>query len=1019
MQPEGVELRLVVSIQPIAEPVNCAPYKVEFSNPDPSAVSFLWDFGDGTTSTLAEPSHVYLDSGSFHVTLITINNLGVVDTIVDPGVYIVVKPITDFIITTTNTCNGVIVNVNTTSPANTYSWNFGSGVTFSTPGATHTYPNVSASYLISLNSIDTNHCSAFVAKSFAVNTNNPIISNKRRACVGDTIIFDAGNMNYAAFNWNFGDGFYSTTKNPMHVYLDSGLYQVALTVTDINGCTQIFNMAYQIQVFDPRAAFNFNPPITNCVNLIIQFNNQSLSSNSWLWNFGDGSNSTLENPSKTFTLPGYYNITLSAFNNICSNSYTYTHAVYVSRPVADFTFLQTASCLPQSITFQDLSVDAVRWHWDFGDGDTSAFQNPVHTYSMNPTGPVTLTIYDVNGCQKIISKPNINVTQAAFSFSVLNNCNPVQISFSDSSVNAVSWHWDFGDGTYSSLANPIHVYTVNGIYPVELVVQSVDGCYDTLHVDSMVTVSTATAQFTADSLAGCLPLVVTFTDGSLNTVKWNWDFGDGSNSSNQNPSHIYSTPGIYTVQLISQNVFGCTDTLVKPTYITVRGSVPDFIISSTNGCAPTNIIFTDQSQGAVGWEWHFGDGTTDSVPNPSHTYLNQGTYTVSLYTMDSTGCSTIFSLPTPVIIGNAPTLVAATSDTAGCAPYTVTLNNSGTIADSIVWLMGDGTVLSGNNPSYIYLTAGTYYITMIAMNNGGCVDSLQLSYPVVVKDKPQVSFSSDITSGCSPVTINFIDQTENLQNAIFHWDFGNGDTSNVENPVYTYTAQGNFSVTLYVVDEGGCSDQVTINNMISVYDQLPPPPTVMHRVSVTDTMNVMLSWMISSANDVNYYNIYRLNPSTGNYDSIATLYQSSTWINNSDPEYRDYSANPVANSYSYKVQAVDFCGNTQPLDAIRAHGTMNVSSIASFRKVDVSWSPYIGCSISSYEIYRQDNLAGPFQLIGIVDTLTTAFADTSAWCPMPYVYRIRATDICNDNRFDSWSDTTIAQPSSDIRQQFC
>lgn len=1005
-------------IQPTPIVYHCAPYTVQYNNPYTSAASVVWLFGDGTTSSQQNPIHSYITSGAFQTILIATDSLGNNDTLLFSEIYHVVKPVTDFNIVTQNTCTGVIVNVSTMIPTISSVWDFGNWNTSNASSTSILYPNSNGSYVISLNAVDTNHCSTYVAKSFSVSVNNPISANTRRACAGDTISFSVGNMNYASYDWSFGDGSTSNVKNATHVYTDSLSFQVTLVATDINNCPTTFNMIYLIQIFDPKPSFTYTPPVSNCQYVYVQFTNKSTNSDAWSWSFGDGGISSVKDPQHTYFSLGYHDVTLTAYKDICSKSITIPNLVYVADLIPDFSYTYTGNCIPTVATFTNLSTDAVKWQWDFGDGDSSTLQNPVHTYLKPPSGPITLKVTDVNQCSKSISKPSFNGTLSYFILNDSSGCNPFTTTFIDSSSNAISWAWDFGDSFTSNQKNPSHTYTVDGIYSIQLVVQSSSGCYDTLKVDSLIAVGTATANFAADSTSGCVPLIVNFTDQSQSTNNWIWDFGDGSNSSLQNPSHVYSAPGIYTVMLISKNQFGCADTIVKTQFITVRGSIPYFNVSTHFGCAPLAIAFTDSSQGAIGWNWNFGDGTTDNSINPVHIYPDSGSYTVSLYTIDSTGCSTIYTMPQPILVSPLISANFTTSDLVGCTPFTVHLDNSGSIADSSIWIMGDGNIIYGNNPTYTYLQGGSYSIKLISKNNYGCADTFVFAQNIIVNNQPIAGFLSDVTQGCSPVNVQFINTSEELYNPNFHWDFGNGDTSNLENPLYIFNADGVYSITLIVTNEGGCSSTFAWPNLITVFDTIPPPPTSLYRVTVNDDHEVELNWHLCNLRDMNYYIVYRYNNVTSSYDSIAQIFQNNVAIINNIPVYKDYNVSTLTNTYTYKVAAFDFCLHHEPITALKEHTTMNVEAQADTLKVNLNWTPYLGCEFNRYDIYRQENLAGPYQIVASVDTNTHQFTDTTTYCPMVYSYKISAVAICQDAMFNSWSDTANATPSSDISNQY-
>ncbi len=994
---------------------HCAPYTVNFVSPFPGTTSIVWDFGDGFTSANLNPEHTFSDSGTFVVSAI-VTHVGIVDTVFMNEWYYITKPITDFNITTTNTCTGVIVDVSSPSVANTYLWDFGGGFNSTNAATSHIYPSVNASYVISLNSSDLNGCSAFVAKSFSVNVTNPILSSARRSCAGDSIYFSAGNTNFASYQWDFGDGSFSSLKNPYHAYSDSGLFIVSLNVIDINGCTINYPLAYQIEVFNPQAAFTFTTPASNCLVVYSYFNNLSSNSDAWLWSFGDGTTSIANSLYHYYTQLGYHDVTLTAFKNVCSSSVTISNALYVPNRSANFNYVQNESCLPVTINFQDLSVDAVAWRWDFGDGDTSVVQSPNHVFVKAPNGPITLTITDVNGCKVSITKPNIQVTDANFLPSITHGCNPATVVFADSSINPISWQWEFGDGTSSNLQNPIHTYTVDGFYNVQLVVESASGCFDTLHADTLISILTSKAMFSADSTIGCLPLMVNFKDSSLNAVNWNWDFGDGSSSTVINPSHIYSSPGLYTVKLIATNANGCSDTIVHSNYITVNGAVPQFTVSSISGCSPMSVTFFDQSVGAVSWVWNFGDGVIDSIQNPIHQYSDTGTFVVSLYGIDATGCSTLFTYPQPISASPSPKALFVKSDTLGCSPLIVSFNNTGTSADSLVWLMGDGAILYGNNPVHTYTNPGIYYVTLIAKNNGGCSDTLTDIAPIWVSQKPQSSFSASVHEGCDPLPVSFVNESSGLDNPTYVWYFGNGDISTETNPNYIYVGAGTYSPSLVITNQGGCVDSLSMASLITVYDQLPPPPTNIYRVSVVDNSHVKINWQLCLQHDMDYYIVYRYNSSTLNYDSIGLVSQSLFAVSGNVPEYLDAGLNTLLQSYEYKVGAVDKCGNRQPLIELKSHATIQLDAIPGFMNVKLHWSNYKGCDFGGYEIYRKE-AGGSFQFLSNVDSSVTNFNDTTAYCPSEFSYQIRALSICADARFDSWSDTVSVTPFSDIGKQ--
>jgi PKD repeat protein len=230
-------------------------------------------------------------------------------------------------------------------------------------------------------------------------------------------------------------------------------------------------------------------------------------------------------------------------------------------PVANFSSNISSGYAPLSVQFTDLSKNATRWNWDFGDGDTSTSQNPVNTYYVAGSYTVTLTASNENGTISTFSTITIQqptLPIANFISNVSSGYVPLTVQFTDQSQNANGWSWDFGDGNTSTTQNPAHTYSALGIYNVNLVVTNVNG---TNSKSGTITVLQPApvlpvANFISDTSSGYVPLTVPFTDRSENATEWSWDFGDGNTSTTQNPTHIFSVAGNYTVDLTAANANG-------------------------------------------------------------------------------------------------------------------------------------------------------------------------------------------------------------------------------------------------------------------------------------------------------------------------------------------------------------------------------------------------------------------------------------------------------------------------------
>ena len=371
------------------------------------------------------------------------------------------------------------------------------------------------------------------------------------------------------------------------------------------------------------------------------------------WDFGDGSISTEQNPSHIYQSSGVYTVTLKVISGTATDTATRTITVNGDpTPGSDieaaFSASVSAGPVPLEVQFTDRSSGATSWKWDFGDGTTSTVSNPVHVYSSSGTYTVTLTVSGQGGTDTTTAKILVtggstgpgDTISAGFSASPIVGRAPLEVQFNDHSSGATSWLWKFGDDTTSTESNPVHVYTTSGTYKVTLSVTG-GGDSDTATGTILVTGGSTSpggnvkAQFTSSPTVGRAPLAVQFTDRSTGATTWSWDFGDGSVSTETNPSHVYTSTGTYKVTLTVSSEYGSASTTGTIRVISGSGSPggnvkAQFTASPTVGRAPMEVQFTDRSTGATTWSWDFGDGTNSTDQNPVHLFTSEGKYKVTL-----------------------------------------------------------------------------------------------------------------------------------------------------------------------------------------------------------------------------------------------------------------------------------------------------------------------------------------------------------------------------------------------------
>jgi|GEM_PF-3715079 len=456
----------------------------------------------------------------------------------------------------------------------------------------------------------------------------------------------------SSYSWAFGDGGTSNQENPTHTYTTGGDFSVSLTIT--SGTYTDTRMKNKYILVDEILSADFTAnPSAGSATLTVNFQDASLSQpDTWLWDFGDGSSSTFENPTHSYVSPGQYDVSLTVTNYQGSSTETKNAFITVYDVLqAAFQGAPLTGKLPLTVYFVDYSPGHPNsWSWSFGDGGTSNEPNPNHTYQNSGTYTVTLSVSDgihndtkaFPGYIKVIDALNPNFTASPRSGNL-----PLTVSFTDQSYGGPNaWSWDFGDGQYSTQQNPQHTYLLPGTYDVGLTIS--DGTFQASEIKDGFIVVTGTpileADFSATPLNGLEPLAVQFTDLTQGGVlSRSWEFGDGQTSTDNNPRHVYQNDGIYSVRFVVTNGLNY-DTAFKEDYITVypRQSEElnaDFEADTTVVNKPYLIQFYDRSTGKPnGYTWTFGDGKTSTVyGDVSNYYSISGTFTVSLTITDSTG----------------------------------------------------------------------------------------------------------------------------------------------------------------------------------------------------------------------------------------------------------------------------------------------------------------------------------------------------------------------------------------------
>lgn len=328
---------------------------------------------------------------------------------------------------------------------------------------------------------------------------------------------------------------------------------------------------------------------------------------------------------------------------------------------------------------------------------------------------------------------------------------------------------------------------------------------------------------------GCAPLTVNFTNMSTNGLTYLWDFGDGSPTSTTfSPTHTFTVAGVYTVTLSSANSNACfktEDTFRLTIFVDTGKITPAFTYQVTDSCDPYIASFVNTSTDFVGtptYEWHLGDGTIYSgTTPPPHSYADTGTYTVMLIMSDTAACKSPDTVMHTVTFSKYEVSAKFTIPDSLCLGASFTPDISLLNVTSVQWSFGDGQISTVEKPVYTYKSIGTYIVTLIALNPGGCGGGDTLQHVITVLPVPTAAFTHTPTIPTPNVPTKFTNQSVNATRYL--WDFGDNTTGTEINPIHQYNKTGSYTVCLNAYNSSNCPSKVCKTALAEVVPLLGLP----------------------------------------------------------------------------------------------------------------------------------------------------------------------------------------------------
>ncbi|MFN8116574.1 MAG: PKD domain-containing protein [Bacteroidia bacterium] len=630
---------------------------------------------------------------------------------------------------------------------------------------------------------------------------------------------------------------------------------------------------------------------------------------------------------------GTYSVTLGMAGVSCASPVLYSAFTIVPKPTANFSFTTSPCASTFSVPFTDnTSLNGgpaiTNWYWDFNNDGVveSTSQSPTYTYTNSGTYNAQLLVSN-GGCTDSITKV-VTISQAVTAnFNNTSGClNGVTIftATPTPTTGIASNVWDFGDG--SALGNGLttsHTYTSAGTKTVTYTVTTTSGC-QSVFTKTVSVFSNPVVAITANTV--CVGLPTSFGNTSSvaapdNITSWSWDFDNNGTSDNttQTPTNTYATAGNFTAVLTATTNNGC----VNSNSVTVKvNALPTATFSPVAACINANVVLNNTSSAPASdninsYSWNFGAGATPATGNTANptplVYSSSGIKTISLNIIANTSCTASITQTVEVYAQPVANFSATSVCQSTATAYTDLSTPTGSITGWAWDFTNNGTVDNTTNaPTNIFPTSGTFTTSLIVTDNHTCKDTVKL--PIDVWGHSIPNFNP--TTVCFGATSSFSNTTDVTTNAnvggtpTWAWGFGDGGTSSLQDPTYTYTSSvtPSYNVTLTATTVNGCVDNlvktVTVNALPTA-TFTPVNACVNTNVLLNNSSSIALpdnitnySWTFGTGASPATSNVQ--NPPTLNYNSsgiksITLIITANTTCSASITQTVEVYAQPVAN----------------------------------------------------------------------------------------------------------------------------
>lgn len=845
----------------------CPGVPFQFENTSGNS-NVYWDFGTGANSTQNQPWMQYDNTGTFNVTMIAAYGLSCADTLVVPvtvqDVNASVSPSSPYSCQLPASFN---LAYSGTTAISDYNWTAQTDQSPVSSSSSSLSVNIDASGSYDYTLIVTSQygCQDTVTGTMVVDAiTTSINANVVEGCIPLDVIFNANtysNEPVVDWDWSFG----SNQQNPTYTFVNSGTFNVEVTVTNDSGCTasasigintgphhypnfEICYLANPLIVdtcrYCPRDTILFHNLTTDTLGNLVDSSDPLFE---WTWFFGSSDfepEECLDSYFAPLDTGWQYDLWMIVNYNGCRDTVTLDETdidsigLYISAPlIRSLTDSMSCDSTFQRYFFADINA-ADYWDWDFGDGNTilaSTEDTVMHNYAAIGTYWVKLTAYSDSTICFFRDSMEIRITDimAAFTHHADTICYGTFLTVdAQISQDASYWHWfidSLAAGSVDSMA--IGPFNTEGIIPVHLIVEDIYHCSDTADIE--ITVTRPFVDFVGDTLIGCGPMnvqLISLSTSIMGVDSVVWNFGDGSVfGTGDTISHQYNLSGFgvgyYTVALTVYDSVGCSNTLSKPQFITTYRPFANFGCSGNIICLGDSVTFFNWSAATIPtYYWDFGNGTNSILTTPVCYYPDSGFYSVMLITTDSFGCSDTIIKTNYVQVQQAVADISVMADSSSCYPFApVIINNSSTsFLPTHFWTFGDGFIASNLDPYHEYTYPGDYWMVYTITTSGNCRDKDSV---LIYVGGPFGTINVFPDSICKGDEVQFF-MTDTINVAYVNWNFGDGYGSNDLTTTHTYSyvpVNGEFYVSLILFSDSACykpaePDTIHVQEVIAGFD---------------------------------------------------------------------------------------------------------------------------------------------------------------------------------------------------------